>query len=218
MSNYRIIDISQWMGDFDFPGNGAFRIMGPFNRVEGSNPEFVYDVEMCTQSGTHVQGPHYFLETGRRIDAFPLESFEGEAILVDMEKRGIDTTRDELFEKIAGENLAGKILVLRTGNMEEIVATGEIDPKKRPGLSLEAAEYLAEQRVKMIAIDSVGLESRMTSNYEVNKYLCSRGVLILEGLINLSAIPGRRFFLEAFPLKIRNVEGTPCRAIAKVPI
>ncbi len=135
-----------------------------------------------------------------------------------MEKRGTDTTRDDLILKVQRENLPGDIVLFRTGNMEEIIKSGVINPNKRPGLSLDAAKYLAEeQRVKVIAIDSIGVESRKRKNFEVNKYLCSKGVLLLEGLINLNAVHKRKIFLEAFPLKIRGVEGTPCRAIIKEP-
>jgi len=215
---YRIIDVSQWMGDFLFPGNSDFFVTGPFNRVQGNNPEFVYDMVLCTQTGTHIQGPHYFLESGKKIDDFPLSSFEGWAFLVDLEKRGTDTTRDDLILKVQREDLSGDIMLFRTGNMEEIIKSGVINPNKRPGLTLDAAKYLAEeQRVKMIAIDSIGVESRKSKNFEVNKYLCSKGVLLLEGLINLNAVHKRKTFLEAFPLKIRGVEGTPCRAIIKEP-
>ena len=219
MTDYRIIDVSQWMGNFLFPGNPEFQVTGPFNRVSGNNPEFVYDFVFCSQTGTHIQGPHYFLESGQKIDLFPLSMFEGHALLVDLEKLGVDTTREDLVSKLQSENLAGQILVLRTGNMEEIIETGELSPGTRLGLSLGAAQYLAEeQRIKMIAIDSIGIESRETKDYEVSKYFCSKNVLLLEGLVNLSAVRDPRFFLEAFPLKIRSVEGTPCRAIIKEPI
>src|SRR5262245_8164525 len=109
--DYKLIDISQWMGDFLFPGNPEFEAKGPFNRVSGDNPEFVYDLVMCSQQGTHIQGPHYFLESGTRIHEIPLSSFEGHAYIVDLEKRGIDTTRSELIEKIGQRNLNGRILV-----------------------------------------------------------------------------------------------------------
>ena len=219
MNNYRIIDVSQWMDDFLFCGDQEFVVVGPFNRVPGKNPEFVYDFEMCSQSGTHIQGPHYFLELGHRIEDFPLSSFEGSALLIDLEKRGVDTTRDDLVSKLGTDSVSNEILVLRTGNMEEIIASGSIDPTKRPGLSLEAAAYLAKDcGVKMIAIDSIGVESRTTENYEVNKFLCEKKVLLLEGLVNLKEVKSHRFFLEAFPLKIRGIEGTPCRAIIKEPL
>ena len=35
--------------------------------MEGPAREYVYDLTLCTQSGTHVQGPHYFLPEGERI-------------------------------------------------------------------------------------------------------------------------------------------------------
>ena len=216
---YRIIDVSQWMDDFAFSGDQVFTVRGPFNRVPGSNPEYVYDLALCSQSGTHIQGSHYFLEEGRRIDAYPLEAFEGPALMIDLEKRGVDTTREELAAKLGEERVSGEILVLRTGNMAEIIAAGRVDPARRPGLSMDAAVYLAEERgVRMIAIDAIGVESRTTRNFEVNRYLCEQGVLLLEGLVNLESVRTRRFFLEAFPLKIRGVEGTPCRAIVKEPL
>ncbi len=219
MKNYRIIDVSQWMDDFFFHRDQEFVVEGPFNRVPGNNPEFVYDFKISSQSGTHIQGPHYFLERGDRIDAFPLSSFEGSALMIDLEKRGTDTTRDDLVSKLGADSVSDEILVLRTGHMAEIIASGRIDPGTRPGLSLDAAAYLAvEQGVKMIAIDSIGVESPSTENYEVNKYLCEKRILLLEGLVNLKDVRARRFFLEAFPLKIRGVEGSPCRAVIKEPV
>jgi kynurenine formamidase len=73
--------------------------------------------------------------------------------------------------------------------MEEIIESGSVDSTKRPGRSLEAAACLAKDcGVKMIAIDSVGLELRTTENYEVNKYFCEKKVLLLEGLVNFQEI------------------------------
>lgn len=56
MPSYRIIDISVWMDDFKFPGNPDMRVMGPYNHVNGDNPEYVYDFEFCSQSGTYTRG------------------------------------------------------------------------------------------------------------------------------------------------------------------
>lgn len=216
MAKYKLIDVSMWMDSFTFPENPKCEPKGPFNRVSGNKREYVYDFELCTQSGTHIQGSHYFLEDGKRIDEFPLSSFEGDAVIVDIKRRGVDTTKEELREELGDTDLDGKILILRSGHMDELVKDGKLDSSKRPGLSLEAAKYLAEtKKVKMIAIDSIGVESRETKNYEVNKYLCEKGVLILEGLVNLDKISKGEVFLDAFPLKIKGVEGTPCRTIVK---
>ena len=216
MKSYRIIDVSMDMDAFTFQDDQTVKVLGPFNRVAGNNPEYVYDLNLCTQSGTHVQGAHYFRADGKRIDQYPLSAFEGEAVLVDISKRGVDTTESEMIRLVDHLDLKEKILILRTGHMEEVIRTGILESASRPGLAMEVAIYLAEvKRIKMIAIDSVGVESRVTRNYEVNHYLGGQDVLILEGLVNLAAVTQKEVFLEAFPLKIRGVEGTPCRAIIK---
>lgn len=216
MGDYKIIDLSIWMDSFTFPGNPPWKINGPFNRVTGSNSEYVYDFELCTQSGTHIQGPHYFNEHGKKINDFPLNRFEGSAHIIDVEKRGDDVTRSDLEKLLANIELEGRILILRTGHMDELIREKKIDPLRRPGISLDAAKYLCdEKKINMIAIDSIGLESRTSKNYEVNTYLCSKGKLILECITNLHEIKSKNVFVEAFPLRIKGVEGTPCRAIAK---
>ena len=213
---YRLIDVSTWMDAFTFPGDAPVTVSGPFNHLPGENPEYVYHLSTPTQAGTHVQGPRYFLRDGATIDAFDLSRFEGEAVLVDMPRRGADTDLEQLLSVLDGRSLNGMILLLRSGHMDEVIRTGVLDPSRRPGLSLRAAEWLAEESgVGMIAIDSVGVESRRTRNYEVNVLLCRAGVLILEGLVNLATIGSGHLWLEAFPLKLRGVEGTPCRAVVK---
>lgn len=216
MNPYRLIDVSMDMEDFTFAGNPHFRAEGPFSRVPGRNPEFVYDLTLSTQTGTHIQGPHYFLEEGRRIDSFPLEAFEGMACVLDLAKRGEDTTLEDFKALLQAGDMECPFVLLRTGHMEEAIRSGVLDPASRPGLAMEAARFLVKEwGVRLIAIDSVGVESRGTGNYEVNRFLCESGVLILEGLVNLFEIRQRHVFLEAFPLKMRDVEGTPCRAVVK---
>lgn len=219
MNDYRLIDISMDMGGFTFPGNPPFRVEGPFSRVPGDTPEFVYDLTLSTQTGTHIQGPHYFMEDGRRIETIPLEFFEGRACVLDLVKRGQDTTAEDLQKLILPGDMGCPVVLFRTGHMEAVIRSGRLEASERPGLSLEAARYLVrEWRARLIAIDSVGVESRVTENYEVNRFLGESGVLILEGLVNLGSIRMRHVFLEAFPLKIGGVEGTPCRAVVKEPL
>ncbi len=213
---YRLVDVSMWLDDFQFPGDEPVAVAGPFNFLTGANPEFVYQLSTPTQAGTHVQGPHYFLADGATIDAFPLERFEGEAIVVDVPGRGTDLELDDLQAAVAGRSLTGRILLLRSGHMRRAIDSGVLDPRDRPGLSLAAADWLAhDSGVGMIAIDSVGLESRTTEDYDVNVALCRAGILILEGLVDLERLGAGPLWLEAFPLKLRGVEGTPCRAVIK---
>lgn len=219
MNNYKIIDISMPMDKFVFPSNPPWNLEGPFNRVSGDNPEYVYDFKLCTQSGTHIQGPHYFLEDGKKISDYPLNVFEGEAHIFESEKRGIDIERNELEAALSEIDLQDKIFIIKTGHMKELIECKELVDSHRPGLSLKGAKYLCEEKkIRMIVIDSVGVESRQSEDHDVNVYLCQQGILILECVCHLELIGSGRLWLEAFPLSIDDVEGTPCRAIIKETI
>lgn len=218
MLNWKTFDISIPMDGFTFPGNPLWQPEGPFNRVEGQNPEFVYDFRLCSQSGTHIQGAHYFSETGKRLDQYPLEAFEGWAYITDINSCG-DISLETIKRSTEDMPLKDRILILRTGHMDQVVQSGVLKEEDRVGLSPAAARYLCqEKQVKMIAIDSVGVESRCSENYEVNVYLCSKEILILECIGGLSQITASKVWLEAFPLKINGTEGSPCRAVVKVPV
>lgn len=219
LGNYRIIDVSMYLDGFTFADDQGVEVTGPFNRVPGETPEFVYDIKLCSQSATHMQGPHYFLEDGKPIDAFPIERFESKALVIDMPKRGEDMSRAELEELVGDADLESKAIIFRSGHMQELIDGKPLEAHTRPGLSMEGAKYLVEEKgVKMVAIDSVGVESRVSPNYEVNVYLCQNEIMILEGLVNLEEIKRDWVFIEAFPIKLAKVEGTPCRAIVKEPV
>ena len=209
LEGWRLFDVTQGMEAFRFPGNPGLEVRGPFNRVEGEVREYVYDLSFCSQTGTHVQGAHYFLPRGDRIEAYPLESFSGSCAVVDLTRRGEDTEAEELESLLDPAVWDCPALVFRTGHTEEL-----LDTARRPGLSPAAARLLTERgRFRLVGIDSVGLESRRSRSFEVCRHFGAAGVLLLEGLAGLGRLEGRYGLLQAFPLKIRGVEGTPCRAV-----
>ncbi|MEM9290361.1 MAG: cyclase family protein [Acidobacteriota bacterium] len=218
--SYRLVDVSHWMEDYTFAGNPKVEAQGPFNRVWGDLRENVYDLALCTQSGTHVQGPHYFWEEGKRLDELPLHLFEGEAIILDLPLGEVASRADIQGALEEVESPRPPIVILRTGWMDRLLYGPPASPgEARASLSLEAATYLAESyEATMVAVDAPGVEPPQAARFEVTRYLSRRGVLLLEGLVGLDQLRHRRVFLEAFPLKLRGVEGSPCRAVIKEPL
>ncbi len=216
--SFRLMDISMDTEAYTFPGNPPLEKSGPHSRVSGPVREYVYDLRLCTQSGTHIQSGHYFLEDGETLDQVTLERCQGWCRLVPLVKRGEDTTREDLKRLFERHPLQERMILFVTGHMEEIIATGRCLSESRSGLSPEAAAYLVEEHgITLLGIDSVGLESRSFNDFRVTRYLGARGVLLLECLVNLGQLPPfSRAYLEAFPLKIRGVEGTPCRAVLRI--
>lgn len=215
---WHLHDVTCPLDAVNFPGDRPVAVHGPLNVLAGTDPEYFYNIDLTTQSGTHVQAPHCFLRDGARVGDVPLGRFEGWAHVVDAPRRGTDTTIDDVRAALDGVDLAGRIVVLRTGHMDELAAGAPLDGATRPGLAMEAAQWLVARGVSMVGIDSVGLESRASTCYAVNVFLCESDVLILEGLLGLDALDAALpAWLEAFPLRLGGVEGTPCRAVVRQP-
>jgi arylformamidase len=221
-----IIDISTKMDErmFTFPGNTPFSKIGPYTAVSGKYREFCYNLTMTTQTGTHIQGPHYFLSDGKKIDDYPLETFEGEVIIIDLVGFSI-IDKELLSVKIGDEKIdRGKVILLKTGFMERIAQNKQENTfteknnilLEKPGITLSGADHIAKLAPKILGIDSFGFEVPNATDFEVNHFFCQKGIILLEGLINLNKVKTGAI-LEAFPLPIPNVEGTPCRAIARNP-
>lgn len=66
-------------------------------------------------------------------------------------------TLEDLKEQLDSVDLKDKILILHTGHMAELIRDKILIQDRRPGLSMKAAKYICEDKIKMIAIDSVGV-------------------------------------------------------------
>jgi kynurenine formamidase len=223
---YEIVDLSLPLNEAGifFPGDRAPEVRGPFSFVPGEHREFVYEVEMSTQAGTHIQGQHYFIEEGKRIEEYPLARFEGPARVVDC--RGLQRIEaDFLGRALPDLHLDAWMLLFFTGFTAELLARKSargglldlVDLADKPGLTADGASFLLERGARFLGIDSVGFEPHPTQDHAINRLLCRHDVLLLENLTRLELVPETGAWLECFPLPLAGVEGTPCRAIAKAP-
>jgi len=225
-SPYRIVDLSLDLRQaIVFPGDAAPAVEGPRSFVGGRHREFAYRLSMSTQAGTHVQGQHYFLAGGKRLDEYPLARFEGPAVVVDCgPARRLDARL--LERELPAGDLAPLAILFSTGFVDVLLARrtargGRLlaeDLADKPGLTLDGARLLLARGARFLGIDSVGFEPYPTDDHAINRLLCEGDVLLLENLTRLAEVPRTGSWLECFPLPLAGVEGAPCRAVAKVPI
>ena len=84
-----------------------------------------------------------------------------------------------------------------------------------PYLTKEAAEYLAEKQIKMVGTDSFTVDDPREKDKPAHVVLLNQhGILIIECVMNLDAIPCTRFQTVCLPLKIRQGSGAFTRMIA----
>ena len=182
------------------------------NKTDGYNLELIF---LSSHSGTHIDAPFHFINKGLKIDQIPVERFVCDAILFRI-KKGTNqsiTKKDIIeFEKKHGKILHNSTVIFATGWYKNLLKKHYFD--NNPGLSIDAARYLASKRINLVGIDSPSIDLGKDSNFSAHHVLLSKDVLIIENLCNLEKIAGVYFKLIVLPLKLRGATGSPVRAIA----
>jgi kynurenine formamidase len=174
-------------------------------------------IVLGTHIGTHADAPRHFVPNGRTIDEVPLETLIGPATIADFfgcpPLHEIDIP--ELKQKLGGK--VPQRLILRTGWSQYF---GNLKfYNEYPFLSEAAAQWLVEQGVRLIAMDSPSPDnpthSRGTPKDSPNhKVLLGAEVVLVEYLTNLNAITAAEVELIVLPLKLKGCDGSPARCVA----
>ena len=151
---------------------------------------------MCAHNGTHIDAPCHFIKGGKAVDELPLEAFVGRAYVA--EHQGILTARDAERIKNAAKELDAEAA-------KRILIKGDAE------VSAEAAEAFAKDGILLLGNESqtVGPEDAPMA---VHLMLLSANVVLLEG-IRLSEVSEGVYLLNAAPLNLSGIDGSPCRAI-----
>jgi arylformamidase len=173
--------------------------------ADGANAN-VTELDIDAHAGTHVDAPLHFIDDAESIDAIGLEPLIGPATVVDVGESGdVDAA---LLQRIVPP--ATERLLLRTGNSEKPGIYDEFD-RNFAGLTLDAAEWLAATRVRLVGIDYMSIQ-RFAEPDEVHRILLGAEIAILEGL-RLGPVAAGPYELICLPLRLVGTEAAPARAI-----
>ena len=161
-------------------------------QLEQGDPCNLTRISLTGHSGSHVDLPLHFIKNSAACDTIPLGCFYGISRLVHLPPGPGDISPDELLPLDIKE---GEILLLGT-NKRLFQPT--------------AAAFLAEKQIKTLGVDSISIDE--SPGWPVHKILLGRGIPIIEGLL-LEGIPQGTYEISALPLKIKNGNGSPVRAI-----
>ena len=177
----------------------------------------MHEIQMESHIGTHVEAPLHWVSVrydrkGKDISQLPVDTFIGEAILINL-------TKFQKQQPIIPKhfNDAG----VTSGHIV-IIGNSPYFGKDRPYMSYEAAKWLADSKVKLVGIDDtiypedpkVGTEN--LELYHTHDFLLSNDIPIIEGLVNLDKIVKKRFFIIASLVPVVGLEAFPIRVIALV--
>ena len=197
-----------------FPGSPHLHIL-PWNtlRGDGFNLEMLF---MSSHSGTHMDAPYHFVEDGLKIHQIPLDRLTGTAFLLHTPKdpRQAITIQDiQEFEKQYETIHEHSTIVFHTGWENHL---GKNDYfTHNPGLSAEAAEYLADKRINLLGTDSPSIDVGGKLDFPAHKILAQAGTINVESLVHLELIKSHIFTYIIMPMKL-NATGSPVRAVAVI--
>lgn len=82
-----------------------------------------------------------------------------------------------------------------------------------PVLSEAAVRRAVELGVKGIGLDTMGIDPMDAEGFPRHHIMFENSLVIIENLCALSKIAGRRVFFAALPIKYKNADGAPVRAV-----
>ena len=80
-------------------------------------------------------------------------------------------------------------------------------------LSEAAVRRAVELGVKGIGLDTMGIDPMDAEGFPRHHIMFENSLVIVENLCNLMEIAGRRVFFAALPLKYKDADGAPVRAV-----
>ncbi|MHB1376077.1 MAG: cyclase family protein [Candidatus Humimicrobiaceae bacterium] len=190
-----------------YPGDPVVSI-SPKNTisVQGYN---VLNICMGTHSGTHIDAPLHLIDNSISADGILLEKFLGKAAFIEVLKNeNEEVCLKDLKSFDTGD---ADILIVRTG--WEVNKYKDNYFKNFPYFSIDCAEYIISKKIKAIGTDMPSVDGP-EQKAVFHKKILSRGIPIIEGLVNLEQVVGKKMMFCAFPLKIKDSDGSPVRAVA----
>lgn len=164
-------------------------------------------ISMSLHTGTHADMPYHFFDSATATHNTMLEYFYGQAKLFRLNITSSQITKEDLLPLNINE---GDIILLDVGQspymQNPILKKDYIVP------TAQAAEYLVEKKIRTLGLDYLSADAYGGSTYPVHEILLGNNIAILEGLV-LENIPQGEYIISALPLKIKNGEGSPVRAI-----
>ena len=181
-----------------------------------------------SHTGTHIDAPFHFLKDGKKIDELPVQRFAGDGVLIDVSGKS-DRALIEPGDVVPYDYqiTEGDFVIFKTGRDKYF---GTAKYYRHPYLSPAGAQLLLKMGVSLVGIDAMnidptyynsknsdpsasGLPDEAEYGYPVHDILLGNDILIVENLCNLDKIKQIKGFYSFLPLKLKDSDGSPIRAV-----
>ncbi|MCH5584246.1 arylformamidase [Shimazuella sp. AN120528] len=203
----KIYDISEplYNGMTVWPGDKTYHYELT-SLIESDSCANVGHVSFSTHTGTHIDAPYHFDNSGKKTHELDLSLYFGPCKVI------------HLFEKqsITIEDLQSlhlhhtQRLLIRTDSWKDRTSF----PTSFTYLEPEIATYLQSLGIKLIGVDVPSVDPADSETLPSHLALHQSGIHILERVV-LKEVPAGNYELSALPLPIVGGDGSPVRAVLR---
>ena len=164
------------------------------------------DVEMMNHVGTHIEVPFHCLKAGADMAEVPVTQLVGDALILDLTEAeaegGVTLAQVQAAAEAGGGLCYGDIVFGQMG--------------KTRYFATDALQWLVDQGMKLIGVDSGGVELEHDKTHaNINHLLLFRaGIPVIENLTNLDQLTQKRVKVFALPVPAKGIDAFPLRVIA----
>jgi len=172
-----------------------------------SDRTLLHRFTMGTHTGTHLDAPSHIISGGKTLDDFPLSSFTGKTVKVDLNSI---SELDKVDEEVDG-------IIFDSSWYRKFK-----DPKiyfgsDRPEIPKYLVKKTIEMGIKYFGCDLPSVDVSGSKNKPVHNALLGANIIVYESLTNLNQLPLLApFEFYGFPLPFVGLDGSPVRAIGVI--
>ncbi len=172
-------------------------------------------LQFSSHTGTHIDCGRHFIRDGFDTGSASPERFYGKGLVIDCRKpyhqQVIGIAHLTPYERHLGET---DFVLFHTG-WSRYWGTEDYF-RGFPVPDPEAARYLSGFQLKGIGTDAISFDPPESHDFPVHKLLLSHGIVLIENLTQLEDLQDTEFMFCCFPLKIKDGDGSPVRAVGIV--
>lgn len=167
---------------------------------------------LSTHTGTHIDCPLHLLSGGFSTSTAPADRFVGRGTVIDCRSLPEPVITESWLRLHEAQIRCAEFVILLTGWSR--FWGSEAYYYDFPVPDVAGAQYLAGFALKGVGIDAISFDSIDSIELPAHNALLSKGLVLVENLNGLEALPHDGFIFCCLPMKIENGDGSPVRAVA----
>lgn len=208
-----IIDLSHYIeeGMPVYPGTES-----PEIKVAASYEQAGYKesrIQLLSHVGTHLDCPAHIYPDGLTVASMPIDQFYGSGVVIDCSGLDSHVLIDTSFINHFNKGLANKDFILFYTGWDKKWGSSAYF-KSYPSFTEEAIKYLAQMKIKGIGIDAISIDPIDAGYLSNHRIFLQEQKIIIENLHDLDKLIAKDFEFICFPLKLKDGDGSPIRAVA----